>query len=119
MMLPSRDQLIAAMRELDTAAIRGKLASGELTEIAQAVATEELSRRDQEDDECIQPRYGPVDDFDLGHASINFLKQPLGWGWMNWMVLLLICAPIVMSFGVSAKQKAEDRKSTRLNSSHG
>jgi hypothetical protein len=47
-MVPTREQLAATMRTLPRHLLEAKLASGELTEIAEGVATDELKRREQE-----------------------------------------------------------------------
>jgi hypothetical protein len=103
----SRDQVIAAMRKLDSATLRGKLATGELTEIARGLAEDILSERERGGTEGnvreVSPaQTGPIDD-----AVMDFVRQPFGWSFTGWLVALLVCLPIVASFGTHAKQQGD------------
>jgi hypothetical protein len=92
----SRDQIAAAMWKLDSATLRGKLASGKLTGMAKGLAEDILSQRQREGKE------DPLDD-----AILDFVRRPFGWSWVSWSVALLICLPVVASFGTHARQKGD------------
>jgi hypothetical protein len=103
----SRDQIATAMRKLDSATLRGKLATGELTEMAKGLAEEILSERQRDGveepvGEVASTRVDPLDD-----AVVDFVRRPFGWGWITWLAVLLVCVLIVASFGTHAKQKAD------------
>jgi hypothetical protein len=79
----SRDQIATAMRKLDSATLRGKLATGELTEMAKGLAEEILSERQRDGveepvGEVASTRVDPLDD-----AVVDFVRRPFGWGWIT------------------------------------
>ena len=101
----SRDQIVSAMRKLDSATIRGKIATGELTQGAAEIAEELLVQRDREGSEEPIIDDWPSQDDPLLNATADFLREPFGWNW------IILGGPIIDDW--------LDRKSTRLNSSHG
>lgn len=103
----SRDQIAAAMRKLDSATLRGKLATGELTEMAKGLAEEILGERQRDGveepvREVSSPRADSLDD-----AIVDFVRRPFGWSWITWLAVLLVCVLVVASFGTHSKQKAD------------
>ena len=101
----SRDQIASAMRKLDSATIRGKIATGELTQGAAEIAEELLVQRDREGSEepIIDDR--PSQDDPILNATADFFREPFGWSWIKWTAAVFICIPIVASFGTHARQE--------------
>ena len=106
-MTPSAKQIAAAMQRLDSATLRGRLASGELTETGRALAQELLRQREQEGNEepAVASESLPV--APLENAILEFGRRPFGWSWGNWVVAILLCVMVVASFGTHARQRTD------------
>jgi hypothetical protein len=103
----SRDQIAAAMQKLDSATLRGKLATGELTEMAKGLAEEILNQRELDGSKepaivAIPDENDPLDD-----AILDFVRRPFGWSWISWILAMLPCLVVVASFGTHAKNAAD------------
>lgn len=106
-MISSRDQIAAAMRKLDSATLRGKLATGELTEMAKGLAEEILNERQRDRAEEPVGEVTPTHVDPLDEAIVDFVRKPFGWDWITWLAVLLVCVMVVASFGTHAKLKAD------------
>ena len=103
----SSDQIAAAMRRLDSATLRGKLATGELTEMAKGLAEEVLSERQRDGLEETAGEVSSIQVDPLDDAIVDFVRRPFGWSWITWLAVLVACVLVVASFGTHAKLKAD------------
>jgi hypothetical protein len=106
-MPPSRDQLSAAIRKLDSATIRGKLAAGELTPLARSVAEEILVERERDGTEVAPVKSHPPEEDPVAVMAADFARKPFGWSWGAWAVATLVFVPIVASFGSHARNPGD------------
>jgi hypothetical protein len=95
------------MQRLDSATLRGKLASGDLTEMATGLAEEILRERErgaleEPGNEVPSVRNDRADD-----ALVDFVREPFGWSWLVWCFVVLFCLLVVASFGTQARQSGD------------
>lgn len=103
--LPSREQLEIAIGALSTDSIRARLQSGAMTELGRAVAEEELARREREGEPPAEAEPPPAL-FDT-EATNDFFERPFGWSWLQWLAVFGFCFLVVLSFGATARNKAD------------
>jgi hypothetical protein len=105
MTLPSHEQLTRAMAAMPRHALEAKLASGELTAVAQAIAMEELKRRDQEGEPLELAQVGPHDR--VRSAESPSSESITGWSASAWAIAFGLSLLVVLFFGSTAKNKAD------------
>jgi len=86
-------------------ALEAKLASGELTAVARGIAMEELKRRDQEGEPGELAQIGPHDHVPSGEMPSS--KSLTGWSVSAWAIAFGLSLLVVLAFGSSAKNKAD------------
>jgi hypothetical protein len=109
-LLPSADQLRKTYSELGTEFIHTRIASGELTETALAVAKEELQRRGLAEPPVAAEIPTPPaasTELEVVEYILDFLYEPFGWSWGIWIVVFVVCLLLVASFGITARQQTD------------
>ena len=96
--------LRVTVRDLDSDFIRKKLASDELTETARAIAIEELDRRQHHSQDEAIARITPTE-IDEHHVSPT--ESTHGWGFLQWLILFVLCLSVVLAFGTETKNKID------------
>jgi hypothetical protein len=99
-MVPTREQLAATMRTLPRHLLEAKLASGELTEIAEGVATDELKRREQEGEPVVEQEPAGTD-------ARRSMEDFTGWSLTAWSIAFAIALFVVVAFGTTARNKGD------------
>ncbi len=103
---PSAEQLARAMRAMPRQSLEAKLASGELTALATTIATEELSRRDK-DGEPLQESPPGFAEKQSSESTEDLAPTGEGWSMLTWLVAFCIALIIIMTFGSTARNKAD------------